>query len=67
MKTALTMMAALMAAIGNDMPCDFLGLDKPKAKPKKVWDSELKCYIINGEPIKKEEGKEECVQKTIKI
>ena len=61
MKKALTMMAALMAAAGNEMSYDFLGLDKPKAKPKKVWDSELKCYTINGKPIKKEEeeGKEQ--------
>lgn len=58
MKKALAMMAALMANMGNEATYDFLGVDKPKRTPKKVWNAELKCYTIEGKPIKKEEGKD---------
>ena len=56
MKKALAMMAALMATMGNETTYDMAGNRKPRSK--KVWNAELKCYTIDGKPIKKEEGKD---------
>jgi len=54
MNKASTIMAALIAATANEMTYDLLGTNKLKAKAKKVWDSKLKCYTINGVPIEKD-------------